>query len=445
MNKTFQLKLTENLKKIFAQLDKERVLNVIGYLKEKFKKYITMFQDKAIYYMEKMNRNFPTGEDMYGDEWTVGKNPKRYTHWILWVSFLFVIIFILWAKFAKLDELTIAEGKVIPSSQIQVIQNLEGGIIQKIYVKEGDYVQKSQLLIQLEPARFKAAYEEGLIKDIALEFRVARLTAEVDLKPFAPPPSLIKSEPQMFKHELQLHTARRQQLSQLYDSRQLAQSEVDLTAPLIKTGAASPIEVLNLKKNVSEIQERINSFNSDTLNQLTQTRADLNAIKEVNMGYLDRLQRTAMRSPVKGIVKQIKVTTVGGVSQPGADLMEIVPIDDTLLVEAKVKPSDIGFLRPGLPATVKIGAYDYSIYGGLQGKVEQISADSIIDDKDSKQQSYYLIRVRTHKNYLGTAKKPLYIIPGMTSTVDVLTGQKSVLNYLLKPLIKARERALRER
>lgn len=435
----------DTLKKILLNSEIQKVPEKIDSLRNTAIKAKNAFRDKIILSMEKINQHFPTGEELYGDEWSIGKNPRKYTHWILWSSFLFVIIFILWAKFAKLDELTIAEGKVIPSSQIQVIQNLEGGIVQKIYVKEGEYVKKNQLLIQLEPARFKSAYQEGLIKDIALELKVARLSAEAARKPFSPSPALINADPELYKQEFQFYTARQEQLNQLFNSKHLAQSQVDLTAPLIKSGAASPIEVLNLKKNVSEIQERINSFNSDTLNQLTQTKADLNAIKEVNMGYLDRLQRTAMRSPVRGIVKKIKVTTVGGVGQPGENLMEIVPIDDTLLVEAKVKPADIGFLRPGMPATVKIGAYDYSVYGGLSGKVEQISADSITDEKDPRQQSYYQIRVRTNKNYLGDAKKPLYIIPGMTATVDVLTGQKSVLSYILKPLIKARERALRER
>jgi adhesin transport system membrane fusion protein len=352
---------------------------------------------------------------------------------------------LIWAKLAILDEVTVGDGKVIASSQLQVIQNLEGGIVDNLYVKEGQIVHKGQILAQLDKKRFLASYQEGQSKERALTVKIDRLTAEIENRVFTPSEIIVKEDPGLVKQEQSLYTSRQRQLQELQESKTLSEKEINLTEPLVKQGAASPIEVLHLQRALDDIQEKIDAFNSDTLNQLTQAKADFSALKESNLAYQDRLQRTTIVSPVKGIVQQIKVTTIGGVVQPGNELMEIVPLDDSLLIEAKVKPSDIGFLRPGLPATVKITAYDYSIYGGLKGVVEQISADSIVDEKDQKQQSYYLIRVRTQKNYLGSLNKPLYIIPGMMATVDVLTGHKSVLHYILKPIIKARENALRER
>lgn len=407
--------------------------------------FLIKYKEKTKVFMNSVNEKISIAEGVYGDEWQTGGSPKRYFHWILWGSVLFVLIALIWAKLAVLDEVTVGEGKVIPSSQLQLIQNLEGGIVDNLYVKEGQIVQKGQILVQLDTKRFSASYEEGQSKKRALAVKIERLTAEIDHKSFVPAADISKIDPSLVKQEQSLFTSRQSQLKQLTESEELVEKEIKLTEPLIKQGAASPIEVLHLKRGLNDIQEKIDAFNSDTLNQLTQAKADLSALKESNLAYQDRLQRTTIRSPVRGIVKQIKVTTIGGVLQPGMDLMEIVPLDDTLLIEAKVKPSDIGFLRPGLPATVKITAYDYSIYGGLKGTLEQISADTIVDEKDQKQQSYYLIRVRTQKNYLGTQQKPLYIIPGMMATVDVLTGHKSVLHYILKPIIKAKEKALRER
>lgn len=407
--------------------------------------FLIKSKEKAKTFMNTVNEKISIAEGVYGDEWQTGSSPKRYFHWILWGAVLFVLIALIWAKLAILDEVTVGEGKVIPSSQLQLIQNLEGGIVEHLYVKEGQIVQKNQILVQLDTKRFAASYQEGQSKKRALEVKIERLTAEIEHKSFVPSDEIIKIDPSLVKQEQSLYTSRQSQLKQLDESEALMQKEINITEPLIKEGAASKVEVLHLQRGLNDIQEKIDTFNSDTLNQLTQAKADLSALNESNLAYQDRLQRTTIRSPVKGVVKQIKVTTIGGVLQPGMDLMEIVPLDDTLLIEAKVKPSDIGFLRVGLPATVKITAYDYSIYGGLKGVVEEISADSITDEKDQKQQSYYLIRVRTQKNYLGTPQKPLYIIPGMMATVDVLTGHKSVLHYILKPIIKAKENALRER
>lgn len=432
------------MKKILGAV-KNRSITCAKWIFAQCKRITISIYTKALKIIGIAEEKIAQAENAYPDDWHGHTPSARFTHWILWVSSLFVIIGIVWAHFAILDEVTVGEGKVIPSSQIQVIQNLEGGIVKQMYVKEGDIVQKGQILVQLDPTRFASSFDEGKAKENSLRIQIERLTAEVSNLPFVPTADFVKQQPDLVKQEQALYTSRREQLSELQQSEELIQEQVQMMQPLVKQGAASKIELLKLQQSLNDMQGKINSFNSDTLDQLTKAKADLSALEQGILADKDRLSRTTMRSPVKGIVKQVKVTTVGGVVQPGMDLMEIVPLDDTLLIEAKIRPSDIGFISPGLPATVKITAYDYSIYGGLSGVVEQISADSIVDEKDQKQQSYYLIRVRTQKNYLGTPKKPLYIIPGMMASVDILTGHKSVLHYLLKPIIKAKESALRER
>ncbi|MFO3442507.1 HlyD family type I secretion periplasmic adaptor subunit [Legionella pneumophila serogroup 1] len=371
---------------------------------------------------------------------------KTFTHIILWTSLLFFIVAIIWANYAILDEVTTGQGKVIPSSEVQVIQNLEGGIIQNIFVKEGQIVKKDQILMQIDNTRFMASYAEAEKKIDALEIEIIRLNAEIsDTKPVFPD-KFIKAYPHLVQDQLSLYESRMRELNQLKKSLELAQKELDLTRPLLKGGSVSEVEVIRLERSVSEIKGNIEKFKSEELDKLNKARTELFALVEANKADKDRLTRTTVRSPVYGIVKQIKSTTIGGVVQPGSDLLEIVPLDDTLLIEAKIRPSDIGFIHPGQKAMVKITAYDFSIYGGLEGVVEHISADTIIDEKtDKKEESYYIVKVRTEKNYLGTEKKPLPIIPGMQATVDILTGQKSVLQYLLKPIIKAKQSALRER
>ncbi|HDS3832382.1 TPA: HlyD family type I secretion periplasmic adaptor subunit [Legionella pneumophila] len=371
---------------------------------------------------------------------------KTFTHIILWTSLLFFIVAIIWANYAILDEVTTGQGKVIPSSEVQVIQNLEGGIIQNIFVKEGQIVKKDQILMQIDNTRFMASYAEAEKKIDALEIEIIRLNAEIsDTKPVFPD-KFIKTYPHLVQDQLSLYESRMRELNQLKKSLELAQKELDLTRPLLKGGSVSEVEVIRLERSVSETKGNIEKFKSEELDKLNKARTELFALVEANKADKDRLTRTTVRSPVYGIVKQIKTTTIGGVVQPGSDLLEIVPLDDTLLIEAKIRPSDIGFIHPGQKAMVKITAYDFSIYGGLEGVVEHISADTIIDEKtDKKEESYYIVKVRTEKNYLGTEKKPLPIIPGMQATVDILTGQKSVLQYLLKPILKAKQSALRER
>ena len=412
-------------------------------------------------------------------------------HIILWTIAVFILLAILWASVASLDEITSAEGKVIPSRNIQVIQNLEGGIVNDILVHEGDQVQKEQVLMHIDNTRFKSSYEEAKLRGIALTAKIARLLAETKDKPLKIPTDLTEITTKAYNNEVELYHSRKkevenkrsifknrlqqkqQELAELEARQQqlergysLVKKEVELTEPLVAQGAVSRVEVLRLQReantlhgelqrnklaipriaaSIKEAQDSLAditiSFQREAQQELNDVRLELEQITASTVALEDRVKRTAVRSPVKGTVKQINITTIGGVIQPGMDLMEIVPADDTLLIEARVRPSDIAFLRPGQMAMVKITAYDFSIYGGLEAIVEHISADTIQDNKGN---SYYKIRIRTKKNSLP-GDKPLPIIPGMLATVDIISGQKTVLDYLLKPLIKAKHQALRER
>lgn len=370
---------------------------------------------------------------------------RAFTHIILWTSIVFIFVAIIWSYYARLDEVTTGEGKVIPSSEIQVIQNLEGGIVQNIFVKEGQIVQKGQVLMQIDNTRFMSSYAEAEKKMDSLQLEIIRINAEINQDKPVFPEELKKSYPNLVKDQQSLYDSKMRELTQLVKSLELAQKELDMTRPLLKNGSVSEVEVIRLDRTVNEIKGTIDKFKSEELDKLNKARGELFSLTEANKADKDRLTRTTVRSPVYGIIKQIKTTTIGGVVQPGNDIIEVVPLDDTLLIEAKIRPSDIGFIHPGQKAIVKITAYDFSIYGGLEGEVEQISADTILDEADKKNESFYVIRVRTYQNHLGTASKPLPIIPGMMATVDILTGEKSVLEYILKPIIKAKNSALRER
>ncbi|VEG90176.1 HlyD family type I secretion periplasmic adaptor subunit [Legionella spiritensis] len=373
------------------------------------------------------------------------EKPRIFAHIILWSTALFLIIALIWSHYAILDEVTVGTGKVIPSSQIQIIQNLEGGIVEKLFVKEGDIVKANQILMQIDNTRFKSTFEENQKKIILLQLEILRINAQMKDQPFQIPETLLPGNETLVHAEEQLYHSKKEELIQLNNALDLAQQELDLSRPLISKGAVSKVEILRLQRTVNEIKGKISQFKSEALEKLNKAKGELAALMETQIANKDRLHRTTVRSPVKGIVKRIKINTLGGVIQPGMDIIEIVPLDDTLLIEARIKPADIGFIKPGQSAMVKITAYDFSIYGGMKGNVEQISADTITDDSNGKEETYYIIRVRTEKNYLGTPARPLYIIPGMLATVDILTGHKSVLDYLLKPILKAKQTALRER
>ena len=354
-----------------------------------------------------------------------------------------------WASTAELDVVTMGTGRVIPSSREQVIQSLEGGILVEMRVREGDVVDKDQVLLRIDDTRFGASYRETGSRITALRAGIARLRAEASGAPLAFPADVRADQ---IKVETELYSSRRQQLEEslasLKRSHQLADEELRMTAPLVKNGVVSEVELLRLQRQVNELlanlQERQNKFRADARAELAKNEAELAAISEGNTARADQVKRTIVRAPMRGTVKNIRLNTIGGVVQPGVDIMEIIPAEDQLLIEARIKPSDVAFLHPGLPATVKITAYDFSIYGGLQGSLEQISADTIRDEKKADE-SYYKIQVRTKESHLQGKEGPLPIIPGMTATVEILTGHKTVLDYLLKPLLKAKENALRER
>lgn len=417
---------------------------------------------------------------------------SRTSHMILACTVLFFSSALTWAALARIDEVTRGEGKVIPTSKIQVIQNLEGGILTEILIKEGQIVEKNQPLLRLDDIRFSSSYRETRSKYLSLSARAARLKAEAEGGTISFPEDVIAEDPALAEGEQALFRSRANELesnrsilnqqesqtqqeitelearkNKLARSYALLKQELDMSEPLVADGAISDVEILRLKRSVNDIQGDLEAsklaiprlvaaneearnkisdleikFRTEARSELSTVTAELSTVEETLRGQEDRVSRTLVRSPVRGTVKQLMVTTIGGVIQPGMDLLEIVPLEGGLLVEAHVRPADIAFLYPDQDAQVKLTAYDYSIYGGLPAKLEHISADTITDDSG---ESFFLIRVRTERSYLGKEPAPLEIIPGMTATVDILTGQKTVLDYLLKPVLRARERALRER
>ncbi len=373
-------------------------------------------------------------------------------HVLLAVIALFAVSAFLWARVAELDEVTVGAGRIIPSSQVQVVQNLEGGILEELPVREGSIVKKGDVVARLDDTRFTSSLRENRARYLALLAASARLRAEAGGRAPQFPPEL-KGRPDLVRDEHELFAARRKALEEslqaLERSLEMARTELGMIEPAVERGSISEVELLRLKRQVNDlaggIEERRNRFRADARQELSRTLAEMETLNESGVAADDRVRRTVVRSPVHGVVKRIAVKTIGAVVPPGGELMEIVPLEDTLLVEARVKPGDIGFIALGQPASVKIGAYDYSIYGPLEAKVEHISADAL-EDRDPREGSYYRVLVRTSRNYLeGRNAKHLQIIPGMTATVDILTGKKTVLRYLLKPLIKVQERALRER
>lgn len=419
------------------------------------------------------------------------EKPTARSQWLAWSIVLLVIAFIIWANWAEVDVRVQGEGKVIPSSQLQVVQSLEGGIVREILVKAGDHVKKGQVLIRLDKTQFASLFGENRVKEAALKARIARLQALAEGKPLD---LKLPDDPQLqpiYQNEIDLYQkqkaqletqkkilqsqleqaqlsleAARAQLKQLSKSYDLIQKEIKINEPLVKRGFASEVDLLKLRREASELKTKLRNiqdqipqleasirearakleaseqeFRNKAQEELNQALAELTALQQTQKALKDRVMRTELRSPVNGIVKRVLVTTVGGVIKPGDDIVEIVPEDDSLIVEVRIRPQDVAFLRPGLKAKVKFSAYDFSIYGGLEGTVENISADTITDEEGN---SFYLVRIRTDRNHLGTDDHPLPLLPGMTATVDIITGHHTIMHYILKPIIKAKDNALRE-
>ncbi|MFA5592719.1 MAG: HlyD family type I secretion periplasmic adaptor subunit [Micavibrio sp.] len=359
--------------------------------------------------------------------------------------------FLIWATLTQLDEVAVGAGKVTPSSKSQIIQSLEGGIVESLQVNEGDVVEIGQVLATLDRTRFKAIVGESEAKALSLEATAARLQAEVTGKKpeFS---DAVRAMPDLVEREMALYNSRQHNLgvnsASLREQLGLVQRELELTEPLVDMGAASPVEVIRLRRQINELTGKLdglrNQYISDANAEYTRTMSDFDVVRQTLYGRQDQLNRTELTSPVRGVVQNLDITTIGGVVQPGGVLMEIVPIEDTLLVEARISPRDIAFIRPNLPTTVKITAYDPSIYGTLSGVVDRISPDTI-EDEVNRTQVYYRAYIRTDESHLRTKNGKLHpIMPGMVATVEIKTGAKTVLQYLLKPVNKAGE-ALRER
>jgi adhesin transport system membrane fusion protein len=407
-------------------------------------------------------------------------------------ALLVVLILLAWASLAKIDEVTKGEAKVIPSKQLQVIQSLDGGVVSEILVKEGQLVEAGQLLLKIDETRATSGVRESAAQAFALKTKLARLKALAEGHAFTPPEPREGNaeELRIVNEERQLYDARRselnalvsiseqqlsqrqQELSEIRAKREsatrsldLSQQELSKTRPLLATGAVSEVDVLRLERDVTrargdmeqagaqaaraqaaimeatrKIQETDLSFRNEVRKELSDVLGRLNAINEGAVALADKVDKSQVKSPVRGRVQRLLANTVGGVVTPGKDIVEVVPLDDALVLEAKVQPRDIAFIHPGQAATVKFTAYDFSIYGGLDAVVENISPDTVTDEHGKN--TFYVVRVRTK---LTNFSDKMPIIPGMTAEVDVLTGKKSVMSYLLKPVLKAHSYALRER
>ncbi|CAK9889318.1 MULTISPECIES: HlyD family efflux transporter periplasmic adaptor subunit [Pseudomonas] len=365
---------------------------------------------------------------------------------LLWLLLACILIAIAWAAWAEIDEVTRGDGRVVPYSRIQKIQSLEGGILDRLLVKEGDLVEVGQPLVRLDETRFLTNVQESTNQADGLRAAIARLDAEVlgkeriEFGPGVDPDSpLARSERELFK-------SRRGKLLENTRSIQaqirLAQSQLDLVRPLVAKRAVSQMEALKLSQDIATLNGKLtelkNTYFQDAYTERSQRKAELSTLEPIIQQRQDQLRRTEILSPVRGRVNTVLINTRGGVIQPGEAIMEVIPVEERLLVEARIKPRDVAFLVPGMPAKVKITAYDFSIYGDLKGTLEQISADTIEEDTPRGKESYYQVLIKTDGSQLKKGDEVLPIIPGMVAEVDILSGKRTVLNYLIRPLVKAR-------
>jgi len=408
------------------------------------------------------------------------------------LTLLFFATFVIWANYAVLDEVTRGEGRIVPSRKTQIIQNLEGGILAEILVREGDIVERGSVLLRIDNTAAQANFRDLQTRYYTLLATLQRLEAEQEGGELTFSDEILQDAPRAGADQKALFQARSQQLKaqisvleaqasqrkqeideaasrskQLKRSLQLAREELSITTPLVRNGVVPRIDLLRIERQVADLEGELNTVQlsiprlksaakeatqrilqaqmatkAEASDELNKVRAEFKSVRETLSAGEDRVTRTEVRSPVRGTVKDIKVNTVGGVIRPGQDIIEIVPLDDSLLVEARIRPKDIAFLRPGQDSMIKVAAYDFSIYGGLKSTLERISADTIRDDEGK---SFYRVYLRTERNTISHQGNELPIIPGMTATVEILTGKKTVLDYILKPILKARQRALRER
>ncbi|MBK4783587.1 MAG: HlyD family type I secretion periplasmic adaptor subunit [Pantoea sp. Pent] len=369
---------------------------------------------------------------------------------VMWIIIAVIGIGLTWANYARVEEITKGDGKVISRSREQVIQSLEGGILAEMNVREGTVVNRGDVLLKIDLTRAQSSYREALSKVIGLKGSIARLRAEAYAQPLTFDEQ-VKSDPAVVAQETKAYESRKRALNDSINSLQrsyaLSMREIRLAEPLAAKGLLSEVELLRIQRQANDIQaqivERRNRYQSDANTELARLELELSQVSENLIGRADVVERTTITAPVRGTVKNVRVNTIGGVIQPGEHILEIVPLEEQLLVEGKIRPSDVAFLRPGLPAKVKITAYDFAIYGGLDGHVEYISPDTLKDDQKAASgrpdDTYYRVLILTDKSTLHAGNKYLPIIPGMVATVEIRTGEKTILDYLLKPVLKAKE------
>lgn len=437
--------------------------------------------------------HFPAGDLDYisSSKAAILQQSPKGGQYMLWAVALFFVVFFIWAAWAELDEFARGEGRVIPSQHVQIVQNLEGGIVEELYVREGQQVQRHQPLLRISDTQFSSSLGEAKVTLDQLEIKSLRLRAEAEGKPFVIPqdhrwPAFLVDQETAFYQSRQAEldssrevfqqqeTQKRQEVlelqakeKQLQKSFDLLERELELTRPLAEQGAISPVELLRLERQANDLHGELEAarlalpraeaglneareklanvelvYRREAREELNETTLEMSRLTETSGALADRVERTLVRSPVAGTVKQLLVKTIGGVIQPGMDIVEIVPSEEKLLIEARIRPADIAYLHPGQKAKIKFSAYDFSIMGGLDGELVHISPDTIVDDEGN---SFYLVRVETNGIFKSPTGIELPIIPGMTVSVDILTGKKTLLDYLLKPILKTKELALRER
>ncbi len=419
------------------------------------------------------------------------QTPKK-MRWVIYFWFITTLLFILWASLTQIDEITRGVGEVVPSGENQLVQNLEGGIVQEIMVKVGDNVKKDQPLLKIENLKSSAQLDSANIKELELDAKITRLKAEAEGLNFGVDSTLLQKIPLFVENERSLYSSRQKEFNakiealteqkkqkeqelkeaqekivHLEHSTSLINEEVGMMRPMVAQGVKSKVAFMKLQREQSNLAEELsttklslprikssineaankvteanNEFKNQAKKELNEVTAEAMRVKESSEVFSDEMNRTLVRSPSNGIVQRLFVYTVGGVIKSGDNLIEIVPTDDILWLEVKIKPSDIAFIYPGQKTIVKFSAYDYAIYGSLDGVVEHISADT---SKDEKENTFYTLHIKTSKNYLGTQEKPLKIIPGMTVDVNIITGKKSVMDYILKPILKAKQYMFTER
>ncbi len=372
---------------------------------------------------------------------------------IVWLVFLCIALFLAWASWATLDQVTRAPGSVVSSSRTQVIQSQDGGTIAQLLVREGDTVEAGQPLLRFDKNRVEASFLESRAKAAGLMATVARLKAEVMGTPLKFPKELA-NYPEFKQSQTLLFTKRqaaiREDIAALNGMIALVQKELEMTAPLLKTGDVSRTEVLRLQRQVAELKSQVtnkrNKYFQDSQAELSKAQEELAGVQQNMAQRKSQLELTELRAPVHGVVKNVRVTTLGGVIRPGDEVMQIVPLEDNLIVQAKLSPADIAFVKTGMPARVKIDAYDYTVYGDLEGKLTYISADTLSEDLRQGEQPYYRVQVQTMgRQFSGRPHEKLEIQPGMTATIEVRTGQRTVLQYITKPLTKTLSQSLGER